>query len=129
MTTVNLIPKHYCYYVCPSITNIKNGEIQPAIVVEGIAGYFPTDYTWGHDPKIAEKCAADKNRRLGLTDEDVDRIIMSSMFPKKLSRHLSSSHKDLKAKDEHFWEKSQKKILHYFKSKYRYFGEKKISFR
>ena len=34
----------------------------------------------------------------------------SSMFPEKLSRHLSSSHKDLKANDEHFWEKSKKKF-------------------
>ena len=48
----------------------------------------------------------------------------SSVFPEKLSHHLPI-HKDLKAKDEHFWEKSEN-FFYYFKSKYRYFCEKEI---
>jgi len=52
----------------------------PVIVKEGVKGYFKTDWQWGKDLEIAEKCAKDKNEMLGLTQQEVDELIIQSMF-------------------------------------------------
>lgn len=70
-----------CYYVSPDITNEK-GNFVPAIIKENERGYHLTDYDWGNDFSIAEKCMEKMNKRLGLTEDDVTNIIFSSMFKK-----------------------------------------------
>jgi hypothetical protein len=71
--------KRRCYYVSPAMRNDKN-ELIPAVVEEGTKGYYPTNWTWGTDLKSAEECAKIKNTALGLSDKDVNEIIISSMF-------------------------------------------------
>lgn len=70
-----------CYYILESVD--KGEDIFPSIVVEGEEGHYPTDWNWGKDMDQAKKCAAELNEELGLSQEDVDNIVMSSMFPSK----------------------------------------------
>ena len=50
------------------------------VVKEGETGYYPTNWQWGKDLKIAKKCADDYNKNLGLTDKEVQEIIIQSMI-------------------------------------------------
>jgi hypothetical protein len=68
------------YFVSESITNDK-GEFVPCIATENKSGYNLTDWSWGKDFGVAQQCAIDKNTRLGITQEDADRIVLSSMKP------------------------------------------------
>lgn len=67
-----------CYYVDPTITD-SNGNITPVIVAENEAGYRPTDYDWGKDAALAQRCAEGLNTRMGLTKQDTDDIVASSV--------------------------------------------------
>jgi len=71
-------PARMCYYIMETETN-NDGEYIPCIVKEGVSGYFRTDWLWGTDIEIARQCAKEKNGALGLTAEEVDKIIVSSM--------------------------------------------------
>jgi hypothetical protein len=71
--------KKVAYYVSPSITN-EQGEFIPVIVKEGEKGYFKTNWNWGKDLAIAEECAKEKNERLGLSNEEVQKLVCQSMF-------------------------------------------------
>jgi hypothetical protein len=60
----------------------------PAVVFENEPGYHPltgdpdqnqAPWLWGHDLDQAKRIAAQENRRLGLTSDDVAHIIASSM--------------------------------------------------
>jgi hypothetical protein len=83
--------KRRAYYV-PEIPNGGDldygtpGHYYPGISVEGESGYFVTDWDWGTDRALAQQCADEKNARLGLTKQDAERIILSSMFAKKGGR-------------------------------------------
>ncbi len=57
-----------------------NGEYIPCIVKENEPGFYRTDWRWGKDIQLARKCAKKKNMALELTEEDVDKIIASSML-------------------------------------------------
>lgn len=71
-----------CYYVSPTIKD-KNGEFIVAIIKENVSGYFPTDWRWGNDVDLARDCARKKNEALGYNKEDVNEIVLSSMFPNR----------------------------------------------
>lgn len=75
---------HYCWYVCDSITD-ETGELIPVVVCEGEKGFHLTDYRWGKKLEMARLAATAKNSALGLTPEDVNRIIASSMTSKGAS--------------------------------------------
>ena len=57
----------------------KNDEFIPCIIKEGEAGYYPTDYHWGTDKKIAQKCCDEINKKMGMTKRDVFELICMSM--------------------------------------------------
>lgn len=82
----------FCYYV-PADSYIKGHGYRASIVFENEDGHRPTGtwpyegkrgqtmpYFWGHDLKDAEVVADEMNRRLGLSQEDVNEIINSSMM-------------------------------------------------
>ncbi len=71
-----------CYYIMETEVDEK-GEYIPCIVEENKGGFHRTDWRWGKDIKIARQCAKEKNEALELTNEDVDKIICSSMWPKQ----------------------------------------------
>lgn len=71
--------KPFAYFVMPTIVD-ENGEFIVCVAVQGIKGYWRTDWHWGTDLNIAEKCAEDKNTRLELTEKDAAQIVCSSMF-------------------------------------------------
>lgn len=78
--------KRFCYYI-PLGQCDEKGFI-PSVVIEGESGHSPmkgqgefaSPWHWGMTMEIAEEIARDKNTSLGLTQEDVDEIVASSMF-------------------------------------------------
>ena len=66
------------YFILEPIKN-KDGEYIPCIVTEGERGYHMTDWHWGTDIDIAEQCCEDKNKLLGITEEEAMKIVFSSM--------------------------------------------------
>ena len=56
------------------------GEFIPCIAVEGKKGYYPTNWHWGKDFKVAESLCEKRNENMGYTKEDVLKIIGSTMF-------------------------------------------------
>ena len=59
-------------------------EYTPCMVVEGESGYNVLDYHWGEDRAIAEKLAEDYNKKLGITQEEVEDLKFHSMFPEAI---------------------------------------------
>ena len=59
----------------------------PCVATEGEKGYrplsgrgeFSAPWYWGTDREIAQKCADDYNKKLGLTDKEAMMIIIQSM--------------------------------------------------
>lgn len=85
-TQVQLEIGHYCYYVFETMCEEGKG-FRPVVIVEGEPGYHmqggdgPMDslpWYWGHDFKKAQEICSKQNERLGLTPQDVDRIVASS---------------------------------------------------
>lgn len=66
------------YFILETVRSPR-GELVPCIAIEGVAGFYQTDWEWGTSITKAEKCAQDMNNRLGLTTEDVDKIVISTM--------------------------------------------------
>lgn len=64
------------------------GGYVPVMVIEGQSGYYPMrgngtgaqPWYWGHDLAKARAICAAANARLGLSAEDVEAIVLSSMF-------------------------------------------------
>lgn len=52
---------------------------RPSIVVEGEPGHTPCNFTWGHNYPTARAIAADANRELGHSPDDVRAVIASSL--------------------------------------------------
>jgi len=73
------IAEQFAYYI-PFNHYIEGEGYQVAVVKEYESGYYLTDWVWGPTLDDAKKMADVFNRRLGLSDDDVDSIIMSSMF-------------------------------------------------
>ncbi len=75
--------KRIAFFVSEVRVNGK-GEYNALIAVEGESGFYPTEWFWGKDFKLAEECADDRNKRLGLSREDVAKIVCSTMRGMKM---------------------------------------------
>jgi hypothetical protein len=69
--------RRIAFIILPNIK--KNGEFIPCMVREGESGYYKTDWTWGKDLALAERLARERNERAGLTQIDVDEVVLSSL--------------------------------------------------
>lgn len=88
MPMPQLIPGHFCYYV-NAVQDVElHGGYVPSVVIENEAGHYPMEgdptkhqapWVWGKTLPVAEQLAREANARLGLTEDDVTRILMSSM--------------------------------------------------
>jgi hypothetical protein len=67
-----------CYVILQTVVN-RNGEYIPCIVEEGTPGYYPTDWHWGKDLKLAEKLAHEQNEKMGIFEDEADFIETQSM--------------------------------------------------
>ncbi len=74
----------YMWYINPASHEEGKGY-RPSIVIEGECGHFPNGggetepWYWGDDLEQAEAIARQRNARMGLTEADETRILMSSM--------------------------------------------------
>jgi len=84
--------KRWCFYVNPSQDFKKQGGYVPSIVYENTPGHFPLEgkkgtselpWFWGSTLKEAQNNCSEANKDLGLNEEDINKIIISSMFPKR----------------------------------------------
>jgi hypothetical protein len=66
----------------------RRRTLPPSIVIEGVAGHFPLDYTWGTVYRYAEQAARSMNKELGLTEEDVTLIVARSHGGPRLAENL-----------------------------------------
>ena len=88
-------------YIIVDTQKDENGEFIPCIIKEDETGYYPTDYHWGTDKKVAQKCADDLNRNMGLTKEDVIDLLLGSLrnieeikiadYPKVIERFFAKN--------------------------------------
>ncbi|MHC4616439.1 MAG: hypothetical protein ACYTEQ_01665 [Planctomycetota bacterium] len=60
-------------------TQKQDGEYMALIAKENRKGFYKTDWLWGADMDVAEQCAADKNKAMGLTEAEAARIVCSTM--------------------------------------------------
>lgn len=56
-----------------------DGQYIPCIAVEGEKGFYKTDWKWGWDKVKAEEWANERNARVGLSPEDVLKIVLGTM--------------------------------------------------
>ncbi len=70
--------RKFVYFINESVTN-RNGEYIPCIAIEGVSGYYRTDWYWGKDLKLAEECAEGKNEIRGISREEAIKIVFSTM--------------------------------------------------
>lgn len=70
--------KRTCYFVMETVTD-ENGNFIPCIAVEGESGYHKTNWQWGKDWKLAQECADDMNKKLGVSKWDAMMIQLSTM--------------------------------------------------
>lgn len=75
---MNLQNKKVCYFIQETVKS-QDGQFIPCIAVEGESGYFPTDWLWGKDIKIAEQCADEKNAALGISKKEAIILVLQSM--------------------------------------------------
>lgn len=80
--------KRRCFYILPSQDSDIYGGYVPSLVTEDEAGHAPLigdghpisqPWVWGKTLDEAEAIAATRNFQKGLSEEDVDEIIASSM--------------------------------------------------
>ena len=79
----------FCYYINPEVRS-EDGQLIPVAVFENESGHRPMagqgecaqPWKWGKDIATAEMLAAQMNHEMGLEAKDVNRILMSSMFPR-----------------------------------------------
>lgn len=87
----NLVSGEWCVYVDAGQYPDDHGGFVPSVVVKDEAGHYPmlgkdgaSPWVWGPDYKSANKVAEEYNRdRLGLTQDQVDEIIISSMTARR----------------------------------------------
>ena len=66
------------YFILESQTNDK-GEFRALVAVENESGYYKTDWFWGSNLDQAEEIAKEKNLAMGISRDDANLIILSSM--------------------------------------------------
>jgi hypothetical protein len=66
------------YFILETIRS-EDGQLIPCIAIEGVAGYYQTDWMWGTDVRKAEAIAQKMNDKLGISAADADRIVLSTM--------------------------------------------------
>ncbi len=87
MTTPMLEAGHFCYYVPEDQEPEPKLGYIPSVVVEGDAGHYPcmgngplaTPWYWGNLAQ-ARDIASEQNAAMELSEEDVHRILASSIF-------------------------------------------------
>ncbi len=74
----------FCYFI-PVGAKVDGGFI-PSVVHANKPGHSPmiggpdqAPWVWGPTYEDAQACAKEKNKQMGLTEEDADKIIASSM--------------------------------------------------
>lgn len=71
--------KVWCWYI-PHGTDY-DGQFIPSIVIENEPGHFPDkNWKWGKDYKIACKAAQQINERRGISEQEAQRIVDSSIL-------------------------------------------------
>ena len=70
------------YVILKTVRNKAGGYI-PCIVEEGTTGFSKTDWNLGPDITITKECVMDMNKQMGYTAEQVERIVLDSMFPNR----------------------------------------------
>jgi hypothetical protein len=87
---IDLTGKHYAFTLVEEQRASDGGYI-PCVAIENEYGYYPmtgdegeyaSPWNWGTDREIAQKLCDDKNKEMGLSQEDALKIIGSSMFPR-----------------------------------------------
>lgn len=83
--------RRMCYWLpyVPNGSSVKGGDPThyfPGIVFADEAGYYVTDWDYGADRKLAAKCVAELNDRLGVSKDEALDIVYASMA---LSRVVS----------------------------------------
>lgn len=83
----DLEPGHYCFFVDETMY-VDGKGYRPSVVIEGHPGHFPNGggdvepWYWGQNLEVARQICRDRNANMGLSPEDVERIIASSMQAK-----------------------------------------------
>jgi len=75
-----MLNERIAFFVLESQRNDK-GEFQALIAVEGMKGYYTTDWFWGTDFATAEAVADAKNDRMGISIIEAFKVIGSTMRP------------------------------------------------
>jgi hypothetical protein len=77
--------KRICFFIDETMVVKHDDDTRhyyPAIVTENEDGYNRTNWDYGTDYKLAEEAVESLNRKRGISKEEADAIVMSSMFPK-----------------------------------------------
>ena len=82
-----IITKRVCLYVNPFPN--EAGFFEPSIVYEGEPGHVPTGLNYGQDADAATWLVDLMNFRLGVTPDDKDAIVCSSMRAQNLADESS----------------------------------------
>jgi len=70
--------KKFCYFIDQSMRD-DNGNYTPVIVIEEEQGYYQTDWNLGSDYTCVQDFVNIRNTRLGLSQDEVDAIVINSM--------------------------------------------------
>lgn len=90
---VRLVEPRQCFYILDALKT--EGGYVPALVTENEPGYAPmsgdpdklqTPWVWGPTKGMPSGQAADRNAQMGLSPDDVARIVASSMGASRARR-------------------------------------------
>lgn len=73
-----MIKNRTAYFILESQQN-EQGEFRALIAVENESGYYKTDWFWGKILSNAEEIAREKNLAMGISREDANVIVLSTM--------------------------------------------------
>ena len=71
--------KRHCWYLIESFKH-ENGSLRPSIVFEDSPTHFPTCFDYGRDFTKAKATVAAQNAKMGITPEDAEKIVESSLI-------------------------------------------------
>lgn len=75
-----LLHRRKAYFVNPAVKT-KHGAFILCIAEEDEPGYYQTNWEWDATLKKAQELAQRMNDRLGITAEEAERIVLSTMKP------------------------------------------------
>lgn len=78
MTDEILRTRPRAYFILES-QRTNTGEYRGLFALEGVPGYYQTNYSWGKDKTHAMRIVEMYNKALGLDEHEAMRIIFSSM--------------------------------------------------